>query len=72
VKAQTGLYNWLHAILAESYGAVYKRLFPSLRSNQALVFFQDFPTLDDAIGDPARVRALLGEGKAALLEAVGQ
>jgi len=72
VKTQTGLYNRLHAMLAESYGAAYKMLFPSLRSKKALAFFRDFPTLDDARGDLARVRTLLGEEKAALLEEVGQ
>ena len=36
------------------------------------MFFRDFPTLDDARGDLARVRTLLEEEKAALLEEVGQ
>ena len=65
VKAQTGLYNRLHSLLAESYGAVYK-------SKKALEFFQAFPTLDDALNDLPRVRSLLGEEKAALLEGAGR
>ena len=72
VKAQTGLYNRLHSLLAESYGAVYKELFPKLKSGRALEFFQAFPTLDDALDDLAQVRMLVGEDKAALLEQAGR
>jgi transposase len=58
-------------LLAESYGALYKKLFPKLKSKRALAFFQAFPVLDDALADLPRVRALLGEEKASLLEEAG-
>ncbi len=71
VKAQTGLYNRLHSLLAESYGAVYKGLFPKFKSNRALEFFRAFPTLDDALNDLPQVRSLLGKEGAGLLEEAG-
>jgi len=70
VKAQTALYNQLHAYLGESYGAVYKGLFRSLTSKMALTFFDEFPSLNDAAADPERVVEQLGEKRTAkLLEA---
>lgn len=71
VKTQTGLYNRLHALLTESYGVTYKKLFPKLTSKKALDFFQAFPALDDALADLPRVRKLLGEEKATLVKEAG-
>lgn len=71
VKEQTGQYNRLHALLAESYGAVYKRLFRKLTSKAACAFFQEFPTVDDAVSDLSQVRDTLGEEKARVLQEAG-
>lgn len=71
VKEQTALYNRLHSLLFESYGAVYKNLFPKLKSKKALRFFYLFPTLDEALAHLPQVRDIVGEEKAASLEQAG-
>lgn len=72
VKTQTAFYNRLHSLLAESYGAVYRGLFPKLKSKRALEFFRAFPTLDDALDHWPQVRTILGEEKGALLREAGR
>lgn len=61
VKYWTALYNRLHALLSESYGGLYKKLFRKLTSKKALSFFREFPTLNEVAAAPARVRELVGE-----------
>lgn len=52
-RDHTRYLNRLHACLSETYGASYKRLFQDLSAKKALRFFQDYPTINDAIaGDP--------------------
>lgn len=53
VKDRTRYLNRLHACLSETYGASYKSLFNNLDAKKALRFFQQYPTLNDAVkGDP--------------------
>ena len=52
-RDHTRYLNRLHACLSETYGASYKTLFPKLSAKKALRFFQNYPTINDAIaGDP--------------------
>jgi transposase len=52
-RDHTRYLNRLHACLSETYGAGYKRLFQDLSAKKALRFFQQYPTINDAIaGDP--------------------
>lgn|GEM_PF-1021658 len=45
--------NRVHAVLSETYGVTYKGLFKNLASKKALRFFQQYPTINDALrGDP--------------------
>jgi len=52
-RDHTRYLNRLHACLSETYGASYKGLFQDLSAKKALRFFQQYPTINDAIaGDP--------------------
>lgn len=52
-RDHTRYLNRLHACLSETYGASYKSLFRDLSAKKALGFFQQYPTINDAIaGDP--------------------
>jgi transposase len=52
-RDHTRYLNRLHACLSETYGASYKGLFQDLSAKKALSFFQQYPTINDAIaGDP--------------------
>lgn len=71
VKTQTALLNQLHTCLAEAYGPGYKELFSKLNSKKALSFFQEFPTRNDALAAPERLRERLEAGEAEQLERGG-
>jgi len=52
-RDHTRYLNRLHACLSETYGASYKSLFQNLSAKKALRFFQQYPTINDAVaGDP--------------------
>jgi transposase len=52
-RDHTRYLNRLHACLSETYGASYKGLFRNLSAKKALSFFQQYPTINDAItADP--------------------
>ncbi|MFQ5875847.1 MAG: IS110 family transposase [Dehalococcoidia bacterium] len=53
VQDRTRYLSRLHACLSETYGASYKGLFRHLTAKKALHFFQQYPTINDALaGDP--------------------
>jgi transposase len=71
VKDLNGYLNRLHIALTESYGVVYKSLFKTLFAKKALLFFEEYPTINDCLsGDEARKR--LGKEKWALLIQAGR
>lgn len=52
-RDHTRYLNRLHACLSETYGASYNGLFQGLSAKKALRFFQQYPTINDAVaGDP--------------------
>jgi transposase len=52
-RDHTRYLNRLHASLSETYGASYKSLFLDLSAKKALRFFQQYPTINDAIAGEA-------------------
>jgi transposase len=71
-KDLNGYLNRLHVALTESYGAVYKRLFRTIFSQKALVFFDRYPTINDAFSHKKKVTAALGEEAWELLSQAGK
>lgn len=53
--------NQLHKLLRQTYGAVYKKLFADVASARALKFFNDYPTINDALAHILTVRDKFGE-----------
>jgi transposase len=70
VKDLNGYLNRLHIALTESYGVVYKSLFKTLFAKKALLFFEEYPTINDSISDE-NTKKRLGEEKWDLLIQAG-
>jgi len=72
VQDLNGYLNRVHVVLTEGYGAVYRKIFRTLRTEKALAFFETYPTINDALAHPQKVRKVLGEAKWELLRKAGQ
>jgi transposase len=72
VKDLNGYLNRLHIALTEGYGVVYRQVYRTLWSKKALAFFETYPTINDALGCPRKVRKVLGAAKWELLRQAGQ
>lgn len=71
VRDQTAYLNQLHACLAESYGSIYKSLFRKLATKQALHFFEQYPTVNDALTQETATQQRLGEEKWQIIKEAG-
>jgi transposase len=60
-RDHTRYLNRLHACLSETYGASYKSLFRTLSTKKALSFFQQYPTINDAIASDPDVPLQIGK-----------
>jgi transposase len=72
VKDLNGYLNRLHMALTESYGAVYKKICRTLWAKKALAFFETYPTINDALAHPRKVRGVLGAERWQLLRQAGR
>lgn len=58
--------------LTESYGVVYRQIYRTLWAGKTLTFFETYPTINEALDHPRKVRKVLGETKWQLLREAGQ
>jgi len=70
-RDHTRYLNRLHACLSETYGASYKSLFRDLSAKKALSFFQQYPTINDAIAGNPSVPLEIGKDSWERLKSAG-